>query len=117
VFQIRSAFGGGTLGTKRSTRPSGQVAVDKKIFRMTTLSGTHKFKDKDYTVYKDTHRGLEFIFIDGEEEKFHSLLKQHGSPKNFPDSIFLTGIYFKEGTRDARPNHPNSNIEAKYIGK
>lgn len=81
------------------------------------MNGTFKYNNKDCNVYKDTNAKLEFIFVDGQEQVFWNLLKEHGEVANIPENILLTGIYFNQGTRDLSPEFENSHIIAHYIAK
>jgi hypothetical protein len=77
---------------------------------MDTLSPTYNYKGNEHLVYKDVKNNLEFIFAEGEEEKFRDLLKQYGSSEKIPANISLTGFYFNEGTRKMKPEIENSFI-------
>ena len=81
------------------------------------MNGTFNHKNKDCNVYKDTYADLEFIFIDDQEQIFQDILSKHGDVENIPEDVLLTGIYFKQGTRDISPEYKNGHIRAKYIRK
>ena len=81
------------------------------------MSGTFKYKNKDCNVYTDTYVNLEFIFIDGQEQVFWDLLKEHSDVEAIPEDILLTGMYFNKETRDLSPEYKNSHIRARHIRK
>ena len=79
--------------------------------------GTHLFNYKTYNIYKDTFTNLEFIFVGKNEKYFWALIKKHQGVENIPDNVLLTGIYFREGTKETYPNYKNSHVRAKYVRK
>ena len=56
--------------------------------------------NRNYVIYFDISKNLEFIMEPDEVNKFQELIRNHNNRvENIPDEIYLTGIYLNRNNR------------------